>query len=295
MKRAELHAAQDKRLLEFIGVGYPYRRPPSKWATKTDKSKILVMADPHNPYYSTKVEKAAEAREKDAHLAVIPGDLGDYYSKSRFRKNRAVSFSEEVYSVFRYFEWLSTNWREVKVMLGNHDNRPEKAVMDIMGKDIDLMILTEQNLLLNLASFFDNIDVVGTQIEGEPGVEGRRFKVNLTHIYQYGDIVFTHGEKSMEQASALMAKISQYLHRWKTVLGLKPYRIIAQAHNHADFRQSMGDEKWIQLPAACEPVSIGMEYIFSTRMAGSPPQTGYAIFHQDAGVTDFNASRNIIL
>jgi len=294
MTRSQHHAAADKRLLEYIGVDYPYKRPKSEWNPKPDNEKILVLADPHNPYYSTRVEKAAE-REKDAGLVIVPGDVGDYYSKSRFRKNRAVSFATEVYSVFKYMEWLSTNWREVKIQIGNHDNRPEKAVMDIMGKDIDLMILTEQNLLLNLASFFDNIEIVGTQIEGEPQANGRQFKVGLTHIYQHGDIVFTHGEKSMEQASALMAKISVYLHQWKGLLRLKPYKIIAQAHNHADFRMSAGTEKWIQLPAACEPVSIGMEYIFGSRMIGKPPSTGYAIFYQDNGETDYNHSRNVLV
>lgn len=295
MKRAEHHAAADRRLLEYIGIEYPYKRPASRWHLKPAAGKILVMADPHNPYYSTKVERAAETREHDAETVIIPGDVGDYYSKSRFRKTKAVSFREEVYAIFKYLEWLSTKWRTVKIMIGNHDNRPEKAVQDIMGKDVDLMIMTEANLLENLASFFDNIEIVGTQIEGEPLGEGRRHKINLTHIYQHGDIVFTHGERSMEQASALMAKISVYLYRWRTMLRLKPYRIIAQAHNHADYRASMGAEKWIQLPAACEPVSLGMEYIFGTRMQGNPPMTGYAIFYQDKGETDYNASRNIIL
>ena len=294
MTRSQLHAAQDKRILEFIGVDYPYKRPKSQWV-KSDPDKILALADPHNPYASMKVCKAVERDHKNAGMVVVPGDVGDYYSKSRFRKNRAVPFNQEVRSVFLYLEWLATHWKDVRIQLGNHDNRPEKAVMDIMGKDIDLMILTEQNLILNLASFFDNIQIVGTQISGDAMDDGRRHKVNLTHIYQVGDIVFTHGEKSMAQASSLMMGISQYLHRWKSILGLKPYRIIAQAHNHNDFRMTMGDEKWIQLPAACEPVSIGMEYIFSTRMMGTPPATGYAIFYQSDGVTDYNASGNVLL
>ena len=626
MTRSQLHAAQDKRLLEFMGIATPYQRPRSEWK-ESDPKKILSLADPHNPYISLKVCKAAE-KETDAETVIVAGDVGDYYSKSRFRKTRPVSFDSEVRSVFLYLEWLATNWKSVKIMLGNHDcldaetmcltrelgwakygdlragmhaltmsdsgsgewqaiddvivgphdgpvyctetenvsmcvtgnhrlflipgkdarggrhyvdasggfsdkrksrswvpvsadnkrpdwdgatdtelaivgwiltdggiqkrargsaaysiyqreskaglvesllvaagyqytrmvrqrdimevagkrlkkaperevqflilaaslfrlrilmgdtkeipewiywiskrqfdillsamidgdgsrkknnpnsqmlyvkgvarcariqaalvmngyrtslypypndnyrinihqypaaclergyshatttrhyrgdtwcvrvpnsnfmvmrngrayftgnSRPEKQIQDIMGKDVELMILTEQNLLLNLASFFDNIEVVGAQIEGDAVADGRRHKVNLTHIYQHGDLIFTHGEKSMAQASSLMMGISQYLHRWKTVLGLKPYRIIAQAHNHADLRMTMGDERWMQLPAACEPVSIGMEYIFNTRMIGNPPVTGYSVFYQDAGETDYNTSRSVVL
>jgi len=277
-----------------MGMEYPYKRPKSSWG-KAVPDKILSIADPHNPYVSIKTLKAAERDEKDAALLIIPGDVGDYYSKSRFRKTRHWDFAQEVRAVFLFLEWAANNWRSVKIMLGNHDDRPEKQIMDIMGNDTDLLILTEQNLLLNLSTFFDNVEMVGTQIAGDPLDDGRRHKVNLTHIYQHGDIVFTHGEKSMAQASSLMMGISQYLHRWKGLFGLKPYRIIAQAHNHADFRQTMGGEKWIQLPAACDPVSVGMEYIFSKRMVGTPPCTGYSIFYQSNGETDYNRSGNILL
>lgn len=294
-KRSKFHQEQDRLLLEFMGLDVPYRRPAAKWSATPDRSKILVLADPHNPYASVPVCRAVEAREKDAALVVVPGDVGDYYSKSRFRKTRAVALRDEVRGVFFYIEWLATHWPRVKLMLGNHDNRPEKKIAAMLGDDIELAIMTEQNLLANLASFFDNVEVVGTQISGAPQDNGRRFRIGLTHIYQHGDIVFTHGEKSAEQASALMGKISMYLHQWKGMLGLRDYRIIAQAHNHADFRQSAGQERWIQLPAACDPVSAGMEYIYGSRMIGRPPATGYAVFFQSAGETDYNASRNVLI
>jgi hypothetical protein len=285
-KQAEKYEVDQERLFNFMHLPFPYRRP-KQILTKPERGKLLIISDPHVIYENRIVHKHIEANDKDAETVIVTGDLGDYYSKSRFRKTRYVSFTEELAGVFRYLEWLATNFKSVKVMIGNHDNRPEKYVVGRLDNgSVDLLIMTEQNLLQHLAANFDNIDVVGTQLDATD--------INLTHIYQYGDIVFTHGEISMKQNSANLDRVEEYLDNWKHVLNLKPFRVIAQGHNHRDSSDSSKDRKRFLLPTASNPFSVGFEYIYGSRMIGKPPAIGYSVFHQYEGETDVNESQNII-
>jgi len=223
---------QNKDFLEYFNIPFPYEAPPSNWHPDPNPSKILCLSDIHEPYGNEHVFDLASRNEWDAGLLIVPGDVGDYYSKSRFRKTKHVTFKDEVRSVFLRLEWMSRNWRTVKVMIGNHDNRPEKKIAEMFDGNADLLILTEQNLVKRLASYFPNIEVVGTQL-AETGV-------NLTHLYQHGDIIFTHGELSHTRKEMTLVRISEYLHKWKDVLGLRKYRVIAQAHNHQDLKTAEG-------------------------------------------------------
>jgi len=284
--KLEEHQSQaNKDFLEYFNIPFPYEAPKPEWGD-TDSDKILVLSDLHEPYGNESVYSEA-LNHKDAGTLVIPGDIGDYYSKSRFRKTKHVIFKDEVRAVFYRLEWMSRHWRSIKIMIGNHDNRPEKTIAGLFDGNADLLILTEQNLLKRLASYFENIEVVGTQIEGTG--------IGLTHIYQHGDIIFTHGEMSHTRKEMTLAKVSEYLYKWKRVLGLKPYTVIAQAHNHQELKTSEGTERWFMLPTASDPYSLGFEYIFSSRMYGRPPKVGYSVFYQKDGVTDYNKSHNIII
>lgn len=253
--------------------------------TETDSDKLLVLADPHEPYGNERVFEICETNEKHCGSVVVPGDVGDYYSKSRFRKTRNQSFQDEVRAVFRRLEWLATHWKKVYVMIGNHDNRPEKLIAD--STPVDLLILTERNLLGRLVSYFDNIELVGTQLD--------HTDINLTHIWQYRDVIFTHGELSRAQKTAALIYVSTYLRNWKTYMGLKPYRVIAQAHNHQSMKTMEGDEVHIMLPTASDPLSIGMEYIYSSRMIGKPPAIGYSRFVFSGDELDVNQTHNVLI
>lgn len=271
---------QEQRFLKYFGIEYPYISPKHKWSKEVAEGKILVSADWHAPYESDLVKKEM-LNHKDAGLHIVAGDIGDYYSKSRFRKTKHVTFKEEGQAVFHALEYLSTHWRDVKVMLGNHDNRPEKMMLGKIADtgEIDLLILTEQNLLKRFASYFDNVEIVGMKLNGE---------IELTHIYQYGDAVFTHGELSMKQDSAILERVSTYLSQWRTRLRMKPYKAIFQAHNHRAMKMVKADELQMIIPTASESESIGFEYIYGTKMIGTPPQRGYTVLYQKDGITNFN-------
>src|SRR5689334_8394789 len=103
----------EERLFGFMGLNYPYNRPVSKWSKDFDPSKIVCVSDPHEPYGAFPVFQEVERLHKDAEVLVCPGDVGDYYSKSRFKKNQNVDFKLEVRSVFLRLEWMATHFRRV--------------------------------------------------------------------------------------------------------------------------------------------------------------------------------------
>lgn len=279
--------------MEYINLPYPYVRPEPQWDGR-DESKIVVLSDIHEPYGFHKVFKEIEDNHKDAGTLILAGDVFDYYSKSRYRKNREQSFASELRAGFLRLQWCATHFRRVKALKGNHDNRPEKKMADILGEDIELMIMTEQDLFGFMASFFDNIEMAGIDLQ-LLSADGKNVPCKVSHIHQHGDIIFTHGERSSVQNTSLMENLSKYLGRWKHFLGLRDYRVIAQAHNHQEMRLTKGTERWFQMPTASNPYSVGMEYILSPSMKGEPPALGYTIFHQTNGVTDYNRSHNYIV
>ena len=275
-----------EKLFKFMSVPHPYRRPKSSHMRHTDPTKILSLSDPHEPYANRVVLDYCYYRMRTAEILICPGDLGDYYSKSRFKRTRYVSFADELRSVFKRIEWMANSWKVVKIMIGNHDNRPEKNIAKNLQGDVDTLIMTETNILELLASYFDNVEIVATQLDDTD--------INLTHIYQYGDIIFTHGEISLKQSSAILERVQNYLDQWSENLQLKSYSVLAQAHNHRDFNGIVGSRKCFLLPTASNPFSPGFEYIYSSRMIGSPPQVGFSTFYQERGLTDINRSLNTI-
>lgn len=285
MKRTKYEQSREAEFFKFLDIEYPYKAPtPAKH--KTDPNKILSIADPHEPYGNEAVYKEALSKHGDCFKLVVPGDLGDFYSKSRFRKTRHVSFKEECQSIFRRMEWFSRNFVDTEIMIGNHDDRPEKMIATVLDGQTDLQILTESDIMRRMASYFSNVKIVGMKVGAD---------INLNHIYQVGDIVFTHVELSRAQESAVMERISMQLHRWKERLNLKPFKVVAQAHCHTELRQAKGGEYWFLMPTASNPFSIGMEYAFSPRFIGNPTQLGYTVFHQVNGKTDYNRSHNYLV
>jgi hypothetical protein len=272
---------EDKEFLEKIGVELD--DIPAQRTKHPDKSKTLVLADLHAPYHCRKTIDAAIAAHGDAQTLFIPGDLGDYYSKSRFRKTKYVSFKDELRSVFLLLQEFSAKFHIVKVMQGNHDNRPEKLLAALLDGHADLLTLTELNVLKRICKFFPNVQFVGHRVPHS--------NILLPHIYQCGDIIYTHIEISREQDTAVLGRISLQLHRWKERLGLKPFHVICQAHNHNALKSFKGGEVWYQVPCASNQFSLGMEYIYNSRMVGTPSATGYAVVYQDSrGITDINKS-----
>lgn len=278
MNLTEYHAKRDAEFLEFCGLPYPYNLP-ERQRFEIDPEETLVLSDPHVPYEDTDyIQEVLDGSR--ACRVLIPGDVMDYYSKSRFRKGKHEDFGSELRAGFRFLETLALRFPEVLIMRGNHDDRPEKQLKDLLPPD--LLILTEKDVLAYMASFFPNVRLVGQELP---------HGLTVNHIFQLGDAIFTHAELSRMQRSATLERVSLQCHRWRDCWGLKPYRVIFQAHNHVAMSMPMGSEWWVSLPTCSDPYSVGMEYIYGPRMVGTPPNIGHVVLYQRDGVTDMKRTR----
>lgn len=285
-KLAKHHQDQDARFLEFIGKSPDYKQPKKQHLKNTDSSKLLCISDPHEPYSLKSIWKDLEENHKDASHIHINGDIGDFYSKSRFKKTEYESFKDELLAVFDRLEWLATHWKRVTIIRGNHDNRTEKAIAGLL--DSDMLFLTETDILSYMCAYFDNIEVVGERIN----IEGKN--VEISFVWQFQDIIFTHIERSQAQASGLLATLGQQIHKWSRIFKLKPYRVIIQAHNHRACFDTNGTEYLYLCPMVANVATTGLKYALSPSLNGAPPINGYMIIYHENGLTDINRTRMVL-
>jgi predicted phosphodiesterase len=288
-KRKQYDDENHKKFFDYINIEYPIKHSPPEYSKTIDENKIICVSDPHEPYGNNNVwEHILENHHNAGHLH-INGDMADFYSKSHFVAFSHENFDMELRSVWNRMEWLSQHFRKVTMIKGNHDDRVEKKIAACVQSD--LLILTQQDLIGYMASFFDNIEVVGMHIKDER----TREDVNIGFIWQYKDIVFTHIERSQKQVSALMGGIHESLLAWSGTIQLKPYRVIVQAHNHQSDHHVSGGVLQILAPMAARITGTGLGYVFKPTLRGVPPQVGYTIIHNENGKTDFNKTQNWLL
>lgn len=273
---------RDKAFLDFIKRPYP---EPRKKLKSADEKKIVTVTDPHERYSCKAVWDDIEAKHSDAFHIHINGDFADFHSKSRFTKYEHEGFSEELGGVFDRMDWLSRRFHRVTITKGNHDIRVEKWIAQRL--DSDMLWLTERDLLRYMAGFFPNVEIVGQRA----GTSGQSIPVDF--VWQLGEIVFTHIERSQKHSSVLMDTIAQQLGQWASFFKLKPYRWIIQGHNHRNSLENLGHCYGMLVPAAADPFALGLRYIVNPKLIGRPPTVGYAVIYlDDEGHVDYNRTRN---
>lgn len=275
---------EDARFMESLGYSYPYKAPPKRFSKKIDESKLVCIADPHEPYSHPSVWRDVLDKHHDAYHIHINGDFFDFYSQSHFRKIEGdESFNLELKKGFDRLQWLSSHFHRVTLILGNHDNRAEKRISDQL--DADKLWLVKRDIVQYCASFFDNVEVVGQRIDSN----GR--SVDVSFIWQWKDVIFTHIERSQKQSSALLSGINESLGYWSGYLKLKPYSFIIQGHNHRADVLDLGDKTLMLAPMAADILGKGLRYVLQPGLRGQPPTVGYIVLHNRDGKTVYNESR----
>jgi predicted phosphodiesterase len=264
---------------------YPYRFPGHKFARKIDLAKTLIISDPHAPYESKKLQAKILAEEHNAGHLHINGDAADFYSKSRFPKAQGhIDFYAEIRGVFDYLEWCAIHWHRVTIIRGNHDDRPKKMLIDSLKSDELWMV--DYDLLKRITSYLPNIELVGERVKSEENGD-----VPIEFVWQFGDVVFTHIERSQVQASGLLKTVHDMLIEWSEHFNLQPFKFFVQGHNHRCDTNLVGGKTGFLCPMAADPTGMGLRYIYHPSMRGKAPVLGYAVLVREHGKTVFNKSR----
>ncbi len=258
-----------------------YAKPPKR--PKRKRQKIAIIGDLHVPFHDRKALAAFLAREKDADVCIINGDLQDFYSVSRFTKYEACPFEEELAQLQIVMESIASTFPRVIVVEGNHDKpRFERQLRERLPEE-----------MVKVVEFLSggNLSVISAVARRFPNVEMARNIVDVHRVgwfYQLGDLIVTHAEKYSKVPGATLRGIDEWFTDFESVVGIQPYRVVLQAHTHA-----LGCFPWkanrLLVEGGCCCTTHG--YMLTARIGGRPQRRGWVTLYQDDGVTDLNSVR----
>jgi predicted phosphodiesterase len=245
-------------------------------------SRIVIASDFHAPFQCN--ESVAEMIRRESGRAdtlIINGDLMDFYSISRFIKHESVSMESELAATDALLGQLSAAFPEVVIVSGNHDHaRFEKQLRTLLSLEMCHVIeyLTGGNMsvIRLMAKRYPNVRFGGLQV-GRFGVDW---------LYQHGDIITAHAERfSIVPGSALRA-IDAALTNAEDMLGLKPWKVLVQAHTH-QMGQFPYKANRTLVEGGCMCQIHG--YQLQAKFSGVVQRRGYVTLEQTNGVTRVNS------
>ena len=273
-------------------IGRTKRRAPTKCPKPVHKlrtTQIVVASDFHAPFQSNEAVGELIRREGGrGKTLVINGDLQDFYSISRFTKYERVSMDIELAAVDALLGQLSKAFQDIILVAGNHDTaRFEKQLRTMLSMDMVHVIeaLTGGNLsvLRVIAQRYPNVRFAETTVGG---------RFHLGWFYQLGDLITAHAEKFSRVPGSALRGIDEWFTDQHEILGLKPWRVLIQAHTHQlGWFPFKADKLLIEGGAMCAVHG----YQLQARIMGRPQRLGYVTLEQTHGITDINSIRLIWL
>lgn len=272
---------------DFIGRS---KKPPVRYSRikNAGAQRITIASDFHAPFQDPWAVAELITREGGkTDTLIVNGDIQDFYAISRFTKYENVSVESELAAVDALLGQLSAAFPDVVLVGGNHDtHRFEKQLRTLLPMEMIHVIeaLTGGNfsVLRVLAKRYPNVRFADTQVS--------RFHVGW--YWQLGDLITAHAEKYSRVPGAALRGIDEWFTDQQDTLGLKPWRVLVQAHTHQLALFPWKADKLL-VEGGCMSTTHG--YQLQARIMGRPQRLGYVTLEQTRGVTDLNSVRLIWL
>lgn len=264
----------------------PKVKPPKFHARR--ERKYVVAGDFHAPFQDNETVAELIANESgSADTLIISGDLIDHYSISRFVPYERVTIEQEIAGADALLTQLASAFSDVLIVEGNHDRpRFEKQIRSLLTPDMMhcIELLTGGNLSIVhlLAKRHGNVRFAPQQ--------AGHYK--LGWLTQVGDLIVSHAEKFSRVPGAALRQIEEGLTDFDRVYGLKPWRVLIQAHTHQlGLFPFKADRLLVESGCCCQTHG----YQMTARMGGRPQRQGYVTLVQRDGITDINSVRPVWL
>jgi len=260
----------------------PKANPPKYQAGKTQR--IVVAGDFHAPYHDADAVAQLIADEGGrTDTLVVSGDFLDLYSVSRFEKRDSVTIHQEWAAGEALMAQLAAAFPDILIIHGNHDQRIERQLRARLEPELAhaVEILTGGNfsLIRLLAKAHPNVRISEHKASD-------RFSIDW--FCQVGDVLVSHAEKFSRVPAATLRQVEEGMTDFDHVYGLKPWRVLIQAHTHAHSVTCWkADRLLVEGGCMCEQHG----YQMTPRMGGRPQRIGYTTLTQVGGVTDVNSVR----
>ena len=258
----------------------PKVKPPT-WTAGAEQ-RIVVAGDFHSPFQDNEAVATLIAEEGPrTDTLIVSGDLMDFYSISRFLKYERVSIEQEIAGADALLGQLSAAFPDVLIVSGNHDvQRFEKQLRSFLAPEmmhcIELLTGGNLSIIHMLAKRYPNVRFAPQPVG----------QYKLSWLTQVGDLIVSHAEKFSTVPGSALRKIEEGLSDFEQVYGLKPWRVLVQAHTHAHSVVLWhADKMLVEGGAMC----LTHGYQLTARMGGRPQRIGYTTLRQINGVTDLNS------
>lgn len=274
--------------MKEIGMARDRYAGPAKPKARSGRLKILVVPDLHAPFHDKQAVATMLAKDGDADIAVLMGDIGDGYSVSRFIKyEQHQNYEMELASIAALLQTFSETFPIVRIIDGNHDGaRVERQLRERLSPDLITAILSMTGGTLSpihaLCKKFPNI-------EYEPAKSDRH---TLGWMTQIGDAIFAHAEKYSRVPGAALRGIDEWLTDMQGILKIDDFKVLVQAHTHA---LSLFPFKADRLLIECGCLCTIHGYQLAAKISGRPQRRGYVVLEQVDGKTDINRTRLVWL
>lgn len=254
---------------------------PAPQRGKVSDERIAIVSDLHIPFHDVDAVGAMFARTKGFDRLLVNGDLMDSYSLSRFTKFEPVPITMEMAGVDAFLAKASAWYPKIDVSDGNHDGpRFEKLIRGQLDLEaihaIEYLTGGNLSLIRCAAKRYKNVAF--------PKLHIGRHKVGW--FQQCGDVIVTHAEKFSKVPGSALRGIEEWLSDRRDTLGLRPWRVLIQAHTH-----QMGLFPWhadqYLIEGGCLCSTHG--YQLGAAIAGRPQRLGFVTLTQRDGVTDIDS------
>ena len=274
-----------KAYCSMIGQTVAVGVPESTKTTPTEK--IVVAGDFHVPFnHKVALQTLIEEESGDTDLLIISGDLGDFWATSRFPKSkRLVSPVEELAETQAVLSLLASKFKRIKLLGGNHDDRPQKYLANLLPPEIlDYIALTGPMVFKPLE--FMSAGLLNVEVVPSVPSEGADFGF----FYQYGDLLCTHAEKFStvpgKTATDVLKWVKAFAEPQQLVNGI---RCVVQAHSHLG-GTVIADYGCLAVDGGC--MSKLQDYHGTPKiMTPRPLAQGWTVVYQNNGVTDQRDTR----
>ena len=246
------------------------------------RERVVVVPDIHAPFHEPDhLAYICEVEGPKCAKAICIGDVSDAYAFSTFTKYEQVSFSEEWASVTQVVDALSRSFHQVEIIIGNHDARLEKRLLERLTPDmVDAIRYMTGGLLCPLTALAKQY----------PNVSIARHETPSGHFVDWfitdGDVWLGHPEKFSKVPGASLRAVEDWLLDNEVALGLDKYRLIVMGHTH---QLSKLPWRGSQLLVECGCICQTQGYQTKPRIGGRPQKRGYIAYEKINGTCDLNS------
>jgi len=268
-----------KKFRDFIG-----KKENRRVAGRASKDgPIGVFSDPHAPFVDhDKFGKAVrQAQRLGVCRAIVPGDLLDLFSFSRFAKFEHVPLKEEIAGGAAFLQVLSENFDSVEVIPGNHDDRAKKYFAKVLPSEF--MFLVNHNVMRLAGEDLPNVSFPVMCAAGR----------EIPFLWKSGDMILGHPETSSKLVLKPADTFANWLKEWQEPLGLGEIRVVGQGHTHRAAGPGIRADGIAIFELGC--LCKIPEYAMHPKLMFHPQQNAWGYFVQRKGKTDLNESRLFFL